>query len=138
MKIVKLRTGNDIYVHDVDMISNYIENTRRYYEESFLNYISTNFNSNQKNIIDIGANIGNHSHYFLNTMKFDNLYCFEPFTDNFNILKKNVEKFKNRCYVNKIALSNVNGTKPLFNSEEGNKGGFSLHNYQIEGANKSF
>ena len=69
------------------MISNWIENNKRYYEESFLNHISSNFN-NQKNIIDIGANIGNHSHYFLNTMKFDNLYCFEPFEANFNILKK--------------------------------------------------
>ena len=64
MKKVVLNDGNGIYVHNkLDYISRLISSNHNYYEHVFLNYIKTNHN-NQKNIIDIGANIGNHSHFF--------------------------------------------------------------------------
>lgn len=64
MKKVILTYGNTIYVHaKPDYISNEIIINHKYYEHEFLNYIKQ-FHNNQKNIIDIGANIGNHSHFF--------------------------------------------------------------------------
>ena len=76
--------------------------------------------------------------FFLNNLKIDKLYCFEPFPENFEILKKNTEQHKDKCVLNMIALSNTEDLKPLYNSQLGNEGGYSLHKYETEGANKSF
>ena len=39
MRSIQLNTGNIIFVHDVDMISNHIINNGTYYELDFLTFI---------------------------------------------------------------------------------------------------
>ena len=41
-------------------------------------------------VIDIGANIGNHTLYFLNECCAKFVYCFEPVNDVYDILEKNI------------------------------------------------
>jgi FkbM family methyltransferase len=138
MRRVSLADGKEMYVHSKrDWISESIMKSRDYYERDFLNYIKAN-HRDQKNIVDLGANIGNHSLFFKRHLMCNTLYCFEPVPHNFNILEKNLENFKDTCSFNRIALSNVNAPKPLYNSQLGNEGGYSLHKYNNEGFNKSF
>ena len=89
--------GKDICLnlHNFDeVISNEIRRERNFYEIEFLNYIKENY-SDQTGIIDIGANIGNHSLFFLSFLKCDNLYAFEPQQDNVSLLKSNLSDYKN-------------------------------------------
>jgi hypothetical protein len=46
-----------------------------------------------------------------------------------------MENFKDKSIIYEIALSNKQGTMPLYNSQHRNYGGFSLHSYSI---NSSF
>lgn len=52
-----------------------------------------------KIVVDIGANIGNHTVFFANVCKAKKVYSFEPQEKVFEILKKNVEinKFNKKC-----------------------------------------
>lgn len=43
-----------------------------------------------KTFLDIGANIGSHTMYFLNELQAGNVYSFEPMQHNFEILQRNV------------------------------------------------
>lgn len=46
-------------------------------------------------IVDAGANIGLAAVYFANLFPQSNIYCIEPVTANFNLLKKNTAGYKN-------------------------------------------
>lgn len=118
----------NVYSSD-ETISNIIRGHKNFFEINFLTYIYKN-HQNQKNIIDIGANIGNHSLFFSEFIKHDKIYCFEPYYENVEILKENM-KDKN-CEIFDVALSDVNGEKILYNSQKGNNGGFSLECYTVD------
>lgn len=60
-----------------------------WYEEKLLNHIK-NLNITGS-YIDIGANIGNHSLFFINHCKSDKVIAFEPEIICFNILNKNLK-----------------------------------------------
>jgi len=66
--------------------------TRDFFEEDYLNLISKFISVNKikiRNVLDIGANIGNHSIFF---SKFSEMvYSFEPSTKAFELLKINVK-----------------------------------------------
>ena len=71
---------------------------RRYYENDYLDYLSDKWrngvigdNLREGTFLDIGANIGNHSLYFLLECGAKFAYCFEPAKETFDILKKNME-----------------------------------------------
>lgn len=53
----------------------------------------------QSNILDIGANIGNHTIFFEKVMKAKKVYSFEPITDVFKIMLNN---FKNNDLMNVV------------------------------------
>jgi len=78
-----------------------------------------NNNINFKNTIDIGANIGNHTNFFCNIGKAENVYSFEPIKENFEILLKNNTNQKN-CY--NLGLSNYNGYGFMNNNHPHNSG----------------
>lgn len=89
---------------------------------------------NIKLIYDIGANIG------VATLVLNNIYpnaiihCFEPEPENFEILRRNTEHLGPKVVLNKVALSNYNGTTQLYGSEDPNNlGGFSTHIKPSEG-----
>jgi len=122
--------GHDVslYVHSniEDYVSMMIKYFQKFYESDFLTFLKYNFNMPQKNIIDIGANIGNHSLFFSKFMDCDRVYSFEPFPKNIELFKKNLQDYK-KCILYDIALSDTNSRMPLYNSEKDNYGGFSLH-----------
>lgn len=86
------------------------------------------FRKDVKLIYDIGANIG------VTTLVLNNIYpdavihCFEPEPENFEILRMNTEHLGAKVVLNKVALSNYNGTTELYHSEDPrNLGGCSTH-----------
>ena len=67
----------------------------RYYEDSYLFYATKVFKNRKKldgkTILDIGANIGNHSIYFAKECNAAKVISFEPISKTFEILKRNIE-----------------------------------------------
>tara|TARA_R110000751_G_C13658611_1_gene468874 strand:- start:95 stop:790 length:696 start_codon:yes stop_codon:yes gene_type:complete len=125
-----------INLYENETVSDIIRGSGTFFEEKFLEFIRVNFNK-QKNIIDVGANIGNHSLFFSEFLDYNEIICFEPFKENVELLKLNL-KNKN-CKIMDYALSDSNSDKVLYNSQSNNFGGFSLHSYDGSlGENKSF
>lgn len=123
-----LGDNTQIFIYDNEIVSNHIVQTNNFFEIEFLDFIYNNY-ANQNEIIDIGANIGNHSLFFAKFLNCNKVHSFEPYPDNISILYKNMLPFKNKNKIYEIALSNIKGKLPLYNSQKENFGGFSLHNY---------
>ena len=117
-----------IYVHSdhTDHIGNMIKYYNNFYEYELLSFLKTNFN-NQKNIIDIGANIGNHSLFFAKYINCNKIFSFEPFAKNIELFKHNLSNYKDKCILFEQALSDKDGKMVLYNTEQNNFGGFSLY-----------
>lgn len=106
-----------LFLHEPgDFISDWIRNNNRYYEYDMLHFMQTNFDCSR--FVDIGANIGNHSHYF-KSLGYKG-WSFEPSHKNFMKLTSNVSGEAFECF--NVALSNVAGTDTLvtFDSALGN------------------
>lgn len=124
------QSNTNIHVHDKgEIISDYMIYNQTFYEINFLNYIAKEYNK-QTGILDIGANIGNHSLFFAKFLDCEMVYSFEPFPENVTLLKQNLLPFAHKSKIFDIALSNKSGQLPLYNSEKQNWGGFSLHRYK--------
>lgn len=117
-----------LYVHDNEYIGKIVESSKTYYEIEFLEYIARNYH-NQNVVLDIGANIGNHSVFFARHLDCTKVIAFEPVDVNLKVLRKNLEEFGERAEIVETALSNTSGERPLYNSCVGNFGGFSLEKY---------
>jgi FkbM family methyltransferase len=72
------------YIED-EYISQYLKDGF-FYEYPLLNYLNDNYKF--KNVVDVGANIGNHSAFFSKVMG-ARVTSFEPIKDNFRHLVKN-------------------------------------------------
>lgn len=57
------------------------------------------FNESNNVLIDAGANVGFTTNYFINKEIFSSVYCIEPSEANIDILKKNIQVFKNKCSI---------------------------------------
>ena len=112
---------------DKETISTSIRKKKNFFELDFLIYLLRNF-PEQRGIIDIGANIGNHSLFFTEFLKYDKIYCFEPFSSNAELLRENLKGKNSEIF--EIALSDREGKFKLYNSEKANSGGFSLVPYE--------
>jgi FkbM family methyltransferase len=122
-------TNTGIFVHKTgEIMGDSMVKNNNFFEINFLDYIAKKYN-NQTGILDIGANIGNHSLFFAKFLNCEMVYSFEPFPRNVELLKKNLNNFANKSKIYEIALSNKEGTMPLYNSQAGNFGGFSLYSY---------
>jgi len=111
-----------------EVVSDYMRHINNYFEIDFLKYIYDTYPVHGE-ILDIGANIGNHSVFFSKFLNCERVHCFEPYEPNINLLKKNMSSFGDKCQLYTCALSNKEGTMSLYNSQQGNFGGFSLHQY---------
>ena len=82
-------------------------------EENFINTISEEI----KVCLDIGANIGNYSKLLLNKTN-AKVYAFEPMEKSFEELKKIKEQYKDRFFIEKLALGNEDGVKQIYSAND--------------------
>lgn len=66
-----------------EYISSYL-NKGIFYEEPLLTYLEDKY-PNLKSVVDVGANVGNHSAFFKKVMRVKEVVAFEPNEDNFRI-----------------------------------------------------
>lgn len=126
--MVLLRTRHELEIHDTfEGISNHIRTTQDFYENEILDYLADNYYF--KNVIlDVGANIGNHTVFFTEYMPCSVVVAIEPALRNFEVLQRNtlnrsvVRYFgaaSDKFGIVKILLNESNmGTSRI--SEEGN------------------
>lgn len=82
----------ELLVHDEgEMFSDALVRDKNFYEYDILEYIRENYPVHEC-ILDVGANIGNHSLYFDKYLDYKSVVAFEPVPDNFNLLKENTKK----------------------------------------------
>ena len=92
-RLVELQDGVLLSVHDAgDSFSDRIVRERDYFERDILHYLCENYPT-QQCIIDVGANIGNHTVYFATYLEYKAIVCIEPIDDNFVLLKENTKDF---------------------------------------------
>lgn len=79
-------------------------------------------------VIDIGAQIGFFSIYAAELSQTGNVYAFEPFIENFQMLEnhKKINK-KDNLFVYNVGVSDKEGAQTLYLSPDNNTGGHSLY-----------
>ena len=97
--------------YPMDGIQRYIVDSGKFFEEKLLEQIDDILPDNPV-ILDIGANIGNHTLYWLlkSPKKAKHVYSFEVIDETYNVLKNNIEinKLQNKATAYNFGLSNVN------------------------------
>ena len=111
-----------------EYISDFIHDNKIFYEVEnleVLNYLPLQEGA----ILDIGANIGNHTLYYSKILNRD-VYAFEPIKENYDLLKKNLllNKIENVKVFN-FALSMQNSKVLLRQNYPDNSGTWSIVNY---------
>jgi len=105
--------------YPVDFIQSMIVDRRKFFESDILQELRTYIKKNAV-ILDIGANIGNHSVYWGVNTSVSRIYSFEPLEDIFKILKKNVEinELTDKVKLFNIGLSNekINGSISFYDA----------------------
>jgi FkbM family methyltransferase len=69
--------------------------------------------------LDVGANVGIASLYFLSRHSQNRVVCFEPDPDNLEYLRRNLHPFSSRVEIQTIALSTTTGARDFYRSEDG-------------------
>jgi FkbM family methyltransferase len=69
--------------------------------------------------IDVGANIGIASVYFLSRNRANRVTCFEPDRENLDFLRRNLRTFANRSTICAYALATSDGSATLYRAEDG-------------------
>lgn len=113
--------------YKIDLIQREIVQNNNFYEFKLLNdlllwnkgFIKAAIENSL--VLDIGANIGNHTLFFLSIANAKKVFCFEPVKNTFEILKKNIN------------INNYNNKTELFNVGIGSSQGLaSIKNYTQE------
>lgn len=122
MRKIKLR-GIPLYLHDEDSLSDAIVKTGDFWEADILDYLLKTY-PNQRTIVDVGANIGNHTVYFAEYFKRAVVLAMEPVNENYLLLEINIAPYINAAAM-KCAASNKRGTVKIALHPE-NKGAHSI------------
>jgi FkbM family methyltransferase len=88
-----------------EYISNYLARGE-FYETPLLNHIFKHYTGKLKSVVDVGANIGNHTVFFRDVMGVKDIACFEPNAENYRRLSKSAPY----AWKHQVALSNAEGT----------------------------
>ena len=95
MREVILLDDTRLYLHDEgEDLSNDIALKRDYFEKEILEYLAGRY-PQQEIILDIGANIGNHSVYFSQYLENVAIIAFEPVVENYKLLTLNTRNLPN-------------------------------------------
>ncbi len=128
-----------------DLIQNHIVNKETYYEAELLKELN-NIIPEHAHVLDIGANIGNHSLYWAKEHGAQKIIAFEAVKSTYDILQKNIEinKLENIIEAHNVAVSDQNGKAKIHyftmsnigatsiqNSEEGNIPTIKLDDFQL-------
>lgn len=95
MREITLLDQTNLWVHDEgEMLSDAIVRKQDYFEKEILEYMSDRY-PQQEIILDIGANIGNHTLYFSQYLENIAVIAFEPIKENFALLRRNTHPYPN-------------------------------------------
>lgn len=76
--------------YEDDFIQSCIWHNHRYFSDTELN-VMKNYLNEDSVVVDIGANIGNHTLYFANECNVKKIYAYEPVPYTFKLLQKNIQ-----------------------------------------------
>jgi FkbM family methyltransferase len=65
--------------------------SKNFFEYEILSFLKENYIKSNSVILDIGANIGNHSIFFATQCNVSEVYSFEPIKETYLMLKNNIE-----------------------------------------------
>ena len=122
----------DLLQNDILIKNNFVEFNVLEDIDKHLNYDSV--------VLDIGANIGNHSIYWGKITKVRKIYAFEPVLSTYHILEKNVElnNLSNKIKIFNIGLGDKTTYARINNFDPNNIGGTSLKEDKINGDMKIY
>jgi len=81
--------GVNLNLHPIgEALSDHIRRENDFFEAEILDFIRDNFPTHGT-ILDVGANIGNHSAYFANFLNYRQIVAFEPVPENYVLLVQN-------------------------------------------------
>lgn len=84
----------ELYLHHDEALSNHIRRENDFFEADILDYLNLHYH-NHRVILDIGANLGNHTVYFAQYLKYDAIVAIEPIDANYNLLLQNIHPYEN-------------------------------------------
>lgn len=109
MRTITLLDDTILKLHDEgEMLSDHIAREIDYFEREILDYMSDKHPQNEI-ILDIGANIGNHTAYFAQYLEYGDIIAFEPVPANFNLLRENTFRYPN-VYIRREAVGDIRKT----------------------------
>lgn len=118
-----------VYVPDfpLDYIQRTIVETGNFYEIADLLYLDQYLNTDSI-ILDVGANIGNHTIYWGKRTNVKKIYAFEPIKSTFNKLQKNIEinGLEKRTKIFNIGIGSSNSKASIDVYDPANCGGSSI------------
>lgn len=109
--------------NDKDYIQSTIKNNNKFYESTMLEEINLRGISG-KTVIDVGANIGNHTIFFSRIANAEKVYCFEPFKHVFDILDTNIKinNLSHKVKAFNVAVGSVPGKAVIDIVDDNNLG----------------
>ncbi len=127
MKLNSHRLKNfTLYGFDNDYIFSTIKNTDNFYEIEVLDNWNQYFDDVQV-ILDVGANIGNHSIYWSQLNNVNKIIAFEPVPKTFKLLKKNITHNNiSKVEIHQLALGKKDGFATIDKEDSNNLGATSL------------
>jgi FkbM family methyltransferase len=110
-----------------DLIQSHIVDTCTFYDQSNLEKLET-YLSDGAVILDLGANIGNHTVYFAKLPKTRKVYAFEPVKETFFILSKNIDinGLNSKVELFNVGLSDRKTKAKIENFPDNNIGGITI------------
>lgn len=129
--ILKMKNGIKFYLpycRYSDFIQMVITRNCDFYDADTLRYLRDKYISSGENILDIGANIGNHSVFFATECGANHVFSFEPQKDVFEILNKNISLngLQDVCTTYNMALGAGKGNAKIASYNRNNCGGTSF------------
>ena len=113
--------------YEEDLVQGSVYNGRTYFEFGYL-LETQKYLPKKPTIIDIGANIGNHTLFWANECSAKKIYAFEPMPYTFKILKKNIKinNLQERVQLYNIGLSEKETKGVIKSFDKTNIGGTRL------------
>lgn len=108
-----------------DLIQEIIARGADFFEADELEYLRNTFLQDGNVILDIGANIGNHTVFFSKICNAEKVYAFEPIAETYDTLCRNISlnHIEKRVVAYNVALGNVTGKAKIKKFDSHNIGG---------------